>query len=74
MFSLLLALIALAQADKFGVDIRKPVPVDTLQCLKGQGFVDYYIFRGWKSSGSFDTNAPNNYASGVAVGYPLEST
>ncbi|EKE39244.1 hypothetical protein ENUP19_0004G0078 [Entamoeba nuttalli] len=72
MFALFLC-IALASA-KLGIDVSQPTSKSSFTCLRNKGFTTMVIVRAWKSTGSFDTNAPQTLKNANAAGFSIENS
>ena len=54
---------------KFGIDIGVPLSQKTLQCVRNNGYTDYFITRAWRSIGAFDKNCPAIINSAKQAGF-----
>ncbi|ELP88332.1 lysozyme, putative [Entamoeba invadens IP1] len=66
---LLLTLIAVAFSAKYGVDLAESISVSSIQCLRNLGFNSFFIFRAWRSLGSWDPNAYQINMNAVSAGF-----
>ncbi|GAB1221111.1 hypothetical protein ENUP19_0064G0018 [Entamoeba nuttalli] len=65
---LLCALIFTAFAG-YGVDIAEPISVSSINCLRNIGFNSFFIFRCWRSLGSWDPNAKGINNNALSAGF-----
>ena len=73
MLPFLFLVIASVQA-KYGVDLYPATSTSTFKCFRNNGFDGFFITRGWRSNGKFDTNAPGNLKNAQSSGFSSSMT
>ncbi|EKE40623.1 hypothetical protein ENUP19_0315G0012 [Entamoeba nuttalli] len=69
MLFILAAIVLTAHAASYGVDIAESISTSSIKCLRDLGFNSFFIFRAWRSLGSFDPNAKSINENALAAGF-----